>query len=191
MRLEKIRYRSSQFRQALLSVPDPDDLTLAQTWLSTAQKELFSRLQESEQAHSLQIFKRLLDQCRLEPVDSQDDLLLAALLHDVGKSCFPLSIWDRVLIVLAKAIFPNRIREWGRLPEANSFSSPGVQMRGWRRAFVIAEQHPRWGAEMAAAAGASPLAVSLIRRHQEASRQSVQSLEDRLLCRLQAADGSF
>jgi hypothetical protein len=191
MRLASIRYRSRQFWQALHSVPDPNDLTLARTQLTPAQMDLFSRLKPSEQAHSLQVFKRLLDQLQAEPVECQEDLLLAALLHDVGKSCLPLSVWDRVLIVLAKAIFPDRIREWGRMSSMDRASGSGWRLRTWRRAFITAEQHPRWGAEMAAEAGASPLAVSLIRRHQDVLPQNVVTLEDRLLSRLQAADGSY
>jgi hypothetical protein len=191
MRLASLRYRSRQFWQALHSVPDPDGLTLARTQLNTAQMDLFSRLKASEQAHSLQVFKLLLDQLQMDPEECQGDLLLAALLHDVGKSCLPLSIWDRVLIVLAKAIFPSRIRGWGRIPEGDQPLDGGWRLRTWRRAFITAEQHPRWGAEMAAAAGASPLAVSLIRRHQDDLPKNVYTLEDQLLSRLQAADGSY
>jgi hypothetical protein len=191
MRLDRIFYRSRQFWQALYAVPDADDLALAEGILSPKQMVLFTRLQTGEQAHSLLVFKRVFVQCQLDPVESQTDLLAAALLHDVGKSCYTLSLWERVLIVLAKAVFPNRIEEWGTLTMSESQAHPDGGQSGWKRAFVIAEQHPRWGAELAAGAGCSALTVSLIRRHQEPLPSRPDTIEDRLLSRLQSADGSF
>ena len=140
---------------------------------------LFLCLQPSEQAHSLWIYRRLIQQNDVDP-----DLLAAALLHDVGKICYPLHLWERVAIVLGKAWFLERVKGWGR-------AAP----RGWKRPFVVAEQHPAWGAELAAQADASPLAVALIRRHQDVidpvpmppSGENV-SLEERLLSRLQSLD---
>ncbi|HEX7973252.1 MAG TPA: HD domain-containing protein, partial [Anaerolineales bacterium] len=132
------------------AVPTPQELAQAGALLTPPQMTLFLRLQPSEQAHSLNIFRQLIDQG-----EENRDLLVAALLHDVGKCLYPLSLWDRVLAVLAKGLFPARARDWG-----------WAEPRGWRRAFVVAEQHPRWGAALAAQAGCTPLTVNLIRRHQ-------------------------
>jgi hypothetical protein len=144
--------------------------------LTQAQINLFECLQPSEQAHSLEIYHSLLD-----AHETNHDLLVAALLHDTGKSRFPLRIWERVVIVLCKRLFPAKVQDWGR-------ASP----QSWKRPFVIAEQHPTWGAELAQQAGASALAVSLIRRHQEPlafdGDPALLSLEDRLLITLQHYD---
>ena len=147
--------------------------------LSPSLMTLFMRMQPSEQAHSLWIYEQLLQQN-----ETDRDLLVAALLHDVGKSRHPLRLWERVVIVLGKAWFPERIKGWGK-------AAP----RGWKRPFVIAEQHPAWGAELAAQAGAAPLAVALIRHHQDSPEAILgqangknQPLEDRLLARLQSLD---
>jgi hypothetical protein len=59
---------------------------------------------------------------------------------------------------------------------------------GWRRAFIVAEQHPIWGADLAAECGTSQLAVSLIARHQEQIPPEASSMEDILLRKLQAVD---
>jgi len=187
MRLDRITYRFRQFWQAIYAVPNPADLKLVQNILTPAQVELFSRLQPSEQSHGLQVFKRLYAESQAGTSEYSPDLLVAALLHDVGKSCHPLYLWERVLIVLVKAISPQSIQRWGRLPANRTRSS----RFGWRRPFVIAEQHPGWGAEMATEAGCSPLAVALIQRHQEESALDRDILEDRLLARLQSADGSY
>ena len=174
----RIRYRARQLWHALTATPDPGDLEQARRVLSPAQMELFLKLQPNEQVHSLRIYRQLFEQ---DPLD--EDLQVAALLHDVGKAPFHLRPWERVWIVIAKAILPAQIAKWGQ-----------GEPRGWKRPFVIAEQHPAWGAEMAARAGTTQTAVNLIRRHQQPiALQDLQggaaaAKEDRLLYRLQRLD---
>lgn len=174
----RIRYRARQLWHALTAAPAPQDLDLARRVLSPSQMELFLKLQPNEQVHSLRIFRQLHDQ---DPEDN--DLLVAALLHDVGKASFPLRHWERAWIVIAKAALPARVTEWGR-----------AEPVGWKRPFVIAEQHAVWGAEIAARAGTSPTAVNLIRRHQQPPAppdlqgSAAASREDQLLYRLQLLD---
>jgi hypothetical protein len=184
MKLERITYRVSQFREAIWAAPEPTDLELAQTYLNPAQMELFARMHASEQAHSLRVFKQLLN----EPLEDENnhDLLVAALLHDVGKSCHPLALWERAVVVLIKRMFPRQSTRWGAVTPADD----DVERSNWRRPFIIAEQHPGWGAEMAAAVGSSPLATALILRHQTILSADAVTLEDRLLKRLQAADSA-
>lgn len=182
----RVWYRIRQFWLALSARPTPQDLALAGELLSPAQMTAFQRMQPSEQAHSLwvcrQVRQRLEDQ-NAQPFvtpEQQRDVLVAALLHDVGKSRHPLRLWERVLVVLGKALFPQQVKRWG-----------SRSLEGLQRAFVIAEQHPAWGAEIAAQAGASPLAVALVRRHQEQLAKSApgaSALEDRLLLQLQYYD---
>ena len=170
-----------QFWLALNAVPDSQDLALAGEVLSPAQMALFQKMQASEQAHSLWIFRQLRQHLTGQDLEAQHDLLVAALLHDAGKSRHPLHLWERVVIVLGKALFPHQALLWGSQP-------PG----GWKRPFAIAAQHPAWGAELAGQAGASPLSVALVRRHQDVLQENVLdgefSLEDRLLRLLQRFD---
>jgi hypothetical protein len=134
---------------------------------------LFTRLQPSEQNHGLRVLQTLQNQG-----ENHLDLLVAALLHDVGKTCYPLRIWERVVIVLGKQFFPNRMKQWGR-----------AQTSSWKRPFVVASEHPSWGAELARKASASPLAVYLIREHQnDHPPEASNPLVKRLLSALQVAD---
>lgn len=169
-----ITYRIGQFWDAMNSnAPSDSDLTLAQSILTEQQMALFTRLQPSEQSHSLRVLKALQEQGETLP-----DLLTAALLHDIGKILHPLRIWERVVIVLAKRIAPKRMHIWGC-----------SQPYGWKRPFVIAHMHPYWGAELARDAGTTPLAVNLIQKHQEViPKQSSKSPESKLLTSLQRAD---
>lgn len=173
----RIRYRASQFFNALFASPNAEQLAQAQDLLTPDQYLLFLQMQPGEQAHSLGILRELLAQGESDP-----DLLTAALLHDVGKTRCPLQLWERVFIVIGKAIFPDQAQRWG-----------AGEPVGWKRAFVVAEQHAVWSAELAARAGASPMAVEIIRRHQ--SRLDFNPLleknappTERLLHRLQLVD---
>ncbi len=163
----RLLYRARQFRLALFgpwpSVPEE----ALRPYLSPALIALFRRMSPSEQAHSLAVLRRLKEQGHSDPA-----LLAAALLHDVGKSLSPLSVFDRVLIVLGKRFAPRLARRWGE-----------GKASGLRRPFVVAAHHPAWGADLAAAAGASPRTCDLIRRHQDFS-----SPDDALLTALQRAD---
>ncbi|MBN1669290.1 MAG: HD domain-containing protein [Anaerolineales bacterium] len=155
--------------------PSETELARLGLLLSPAQLELFRRLQPAEQVHALRVFQAIQTESEA-PVD----LLRAALLHDVGKSRVPLQIWERVLIVLLRRFVPQRARAWGQ----------GVPA-GWRRALVVAEQHPAWGAELAAQVGCSQLTVELIRRHQQPTPTGLSPAQARLLARLQVADNDY
>jgi len=174
MRISQAIYRTRQFWLAWRTQSlTEEELAPARLVLTAEQMQLFMRLQPSEQIHALRVLYTVQRQGESDP-----DLVTAALLHDIGKARAPLRLWERVLIVLGKGFFPERAKEWGR-----------GQFQGWIRPFVIAEQHPTWGAEMAFEAGASPLTVSLIRKHQSPiETEPVSPLEEHLLKILQDAD---
>jgi HD domain len=163
----RLTYRTRQFWNSL-----PGHRKLVETGvllplLSPSQIVLFRRMDSSGQAHAFQVFERL------KATGQTDvDLLAAALLHDVGKVLFPLSLLDRVVIVLGKRLFRRRALRW----------SEGTP-KSFRRPFVVAAHHPQWGADLAEKAGASPRTVDLIRFHHETSFTG-----DPLLLALQSAD---
>ncbi len=172
MSISSVIYRTRQFIQALHPRALTEaDLAQAQAMLSPKQMILFSRLQPSEQFHSLRVLTTLQSGGVNHP-----DLFIAALLHDIGKIRYPLRLWQRIFIVLTKAIWPDRAKAWGK-----------NQPQGWRTPFVVAAQHPSWGADLALKAGVSPLASNLIRKHQDPIPLD-ENLENRLLAALQKAD---
>jgi len=165
-------YRARQFWQALTATPAAEDLDRASQVLSPQLMASFLNQTASDQVHSLTVFIHLCDQGERSP-----DLLSAALLHDIGKSRFPLRIWERVVVVIGQAI---PIRQTTLLSQS--------EPRGWKRPFAVAGGHATWGAEMAEAGGASPLTVELIRRHHDPVAASPVYPAERLLRQLQIFD---
>ncbi len=168
-----VLYRLRQLRDNVkagpLSAPARREIAAV---LSEAENKLFDRFSYADQQHSYRVLRLLQDAGYNHP-----DLLTAAVLHDIGKSCYPLSVWERMLIVVGEKIAPGRAAQWGDGP-----------LDSWKRPFVVRSRHPVWGADMATAVGSSPGAVDLIRRHQDQINPE-RTEEEPWLARLQWADG--
>lgn len=167
-----VLYRTGQALRALTAFLRPIDRDAAAAVLGPDLMPLFDRMRRSEQLHSIAVMKTLREAGHTHP-----DLMIAALLHDCGKSRYPYGFTDRVLVVVVSKVTPARYRAWGDGPA-----------EGARRRYAVARQHPVWSAEDMAAHGASTLAVALARRHQTPLVGSPQNDEDRLLAALQWAD---
>ena len=147
----RILYRIRQAWRAAVVKPRPSDEFLVNKMLTPSMVAKFNQLKPYDQAHSIHIYHRL-----VQAGEIQNDLLVAALLHDIGKICYPLSLWERVVIVVFNSLFPGASQNWGKGDPSS-----------WRRPFVVAENHPAWGSKIALEAGASPLAATIIDRHQD------------------------
>ncbi len=174
----RILYRVRQFWRTIFVKTDPIELERAMAILTTEQAGLFSQLQPAEKEHALVMVRKLTVQG-----ENQPDLLMAALLHDVGKLRYRLHPLERTMVVLVKAVIPGKAHQWGSLPPAGWDEVPA-----WRRAFVVAEQHAEWGAQLAHQVGVSSLAETLIREHHNPHSCAAGSAETSLQHKLWVVD---
>jgi hypothetical protein len=157
-------YRSRQFFGALRARVGEGERSEVAANLTPAEQALFFSMEVSDQRHALDAF-------RIVKANGRRDasLLAAALLHDVGKG--RISVWQRVVFVLLKAVSPQLLRR---------LASDGG--RGWRGALARSLDHAERGAALAEAAGSTPETVRLIRLHRTPAGDDV------ALAMLQAAD---
>ncbi len=144
----RVRYRVSQFFRTWWASRRTLDLTYPARHLSPELMRLFQQMPRAEQHHAVEVCRALEAQGQREPA-----LLAAALLHDAGKIRMPLSLWERVFVVLAEHYAPRRAARWR---EGNHKLS---------RPLVVRQRHPEWGAELARNAGAPARTVEFILRH--------------------------
>lgn len=166
-------YRLRQGFSALFATAAPLDREAASVYLSAPLMALFDRMDRGEQLHSLRVLRSVLARG-----PAARELAIAALLHDVGKSSFPISVWQKTLAVAVQTLAPARYRHWAQ----------GSPSNHWQRPFVVYVQHPAWGARMLAEAGAPLAACWLVEHHAEPAADWAHHPYGDDLRRLQAAD---
>ncbi|HEV2653964.1 MAG TPA: hypothetical protein VGT82_03365 [Ktedonobacteraceae bacterium] len=165
--LQTLLYRLQQVRQQLGFVPplSVEEQAEVARWLPATALALFRSMSDADQQHSLRVCRGLLKRgC------TEQDLLAAALLHDVGKAQGRVPFWTRPAIVLGKRCAPALLARLVVSPQ-----QLGAQnIPRWRRSLSYAWWHADVGADLAQEAGLSPRAVLYIRTHHQPTGPAAQ-----------------
>lgn len=172
------RYRLGQVRQQLGFVQplSAEEYVEVAHWLPEKALSLFKTMSAADQRHSLRVCRGLQERGCVE-----EDMLAAALLHDVGKAGGRVPFWTRPAIVLGKRLAPGLLRRLvvypaiAAHPAGTQFNMPKAGKAdikhnippGWRRALSNAWYHAEVGAELAVVAGLTERAALYIRTHHQ------------------------
>ena len=145
-------YRLIQgFRALVPAIPAERDAILANV-LSPPQAAAFRALPTHDQAHLCRVYQLL-----VAAGETERDLLVAALLHDVAKAGprGRVRLHDRIARVVLRAVAPGVLQRLARRPAPR-----------WRLGLALAVHHPSLGADRARALGCSERTCWLIAHHE-------------------------
>ena len=152
-RRQDMFYRVHQFVNTIFPLINASEITWALDNLPPEAGSLFLKQSLPEQRHALDVAKSLMKEESNISVLNFQNLLVAALLHDCGKSKVCNRLWHRVFIVLMQKM-PQSI--WFQLERGHTvFATP----------LKTASQHAIWGGNMARGAGLNPTICLLIQEH--------------------------
>ena len=114
MSLLRILHRADQFRRAIFARVAEEEIAEVSSVLSPSELQLFLRMSIVDQRHSLDVYYTSLRVLEDYPDADSNLTKKAVLLHDLGKSCFEVSLLDRVLATfpqkLVKVFFPWKVK---------------------------------------------------------------------------------
>lgn len=135
--------------------PDDSDLEWVRGLLSEDEQVMWSRMATADQYHSIGVARRVGQELGQE---TTDDVLVAALMHDVGKTAAGLGTMGRVVAALVRPVVgPERARSW-------------AEGRGPTRRIGLHLRYPEIGARMLADAASARLVVAWAREHHRPER---------------------
>ena len=147
---KRLGYHFWQLQQSFNPSLSQNDWDRIRLYLSPVEIVLFSKLPIPDQNHSLRVLNSVLDEG-----ENDEDLIKAALLHDIGKGLHPLRRWERVFAVIVSGFSTELAITWGM-----------GEPEGFKRPLVILQKHPDWGAELARETGSNETVVWLIQNHE-------------------------
>lgn len=105
---------------------DVDDKMYVKKYLNDAEFVLFNKLSIHEQKHSVNVAKDVEKECKLNFIDS-NNLIKAALLHDIGKIKVPINLIDKSIIVILDKITKGKIKKFSSIKKIYIYYNHGYE----------------------------------------------------------------
>jgi len=115
-------YRVKQFYWSLTAKISVDDEELIDRYLDIEEKKLLEKLSIYEQKHSVNVAREVLKRSKEEGI-SNESLVKAALLHDVGKGLKKLNPIEKSIIVIFDSITKGKLKRLDRVKKIDIYYS--------------------------------------------------------------------
>lgn len=117
-----MNYRVKQFYWSVTSSLKEVDKNLTKKYLNQKEIEVFNRLKNSEQHHSIRVCNDAIDMAKKENINiNKVKLAKIALLHDVGKIVKPLNVIDKSLLVLLDKFTKGNLRKYTNIKKIDAY----------------------------------------------------------------------
>jgi putative nucleotidyltransferase with HDIG domain len=178
--LKAIWYRYRQFRQAVKTRLTLSDIEFVRAYLTQVEQVLFYRMALQDQRHALLLAQTFLGRHHTHDYTWVDTSIFirAALLHDVGKSFLPISVWSRSMYVI--------LQNWKGGALLAKKATAQATKPFWQKMAVLAN-HGELGAQMLQSIGTLSEIIEVARSH----HNTPQSRETKLLPIIREIDGKI
>ena len=155
--LNRIFYRLKQFFRALISKPTEDDKAFVRRYLNIEEAALFDNLSQYEKKHAIIVAQKMVDVARGSEELNEKEIAKFGLLHDIGKVAVKFSLFDKVVLVVLRRIFP---------PLYNGLAKKGEGRPSFiLKKFYVHKFHGKIGAELLGRIGVSDKIRELVETH--------------------------
>lgn len=103
-------YRIKQFMWTLVAKMSSEEIAFVNSYLSEREQQLFRQLKVYEQKHSLRVAYEMKEKVKNNS-QKQAVYICAGLLHDIGKSQYPLNPIEKSIIVVLDSLTKGKIKK--------------------------------------------------------------------------------
>ncbi|WP_373897205.1 HD domain-containing protein [Haloimpatiens sp. FM7315] len=114
-------YRIKQFLLAINSKITNEDKRFIKKYLNKDQLELFYKLKIHERKHAINVAKDVKRKCDLNNIKDKNTLVVAALLHDIGKIEHNLTLVDKSTLVILDKLTRGNMKKYKKIKKIDIY----------------------------------------------------------------------
>ena len=156
MVLKRVFYRINQFVHAKSSKMSYSDIEFVRRYLTKPEQVLFYRMRTFDQSHGVMMAHKCLDKCKNYKWVDENILVRSALLHDVGKAFYNVSLLLRSIYVL--------LNKFNNGKFLSSIAKQNSKILVLRKLYIL-KNHPAVGAKMLSDIIDEPEIIEVVNGH--------------------------